>query len=82
MTFCTVSTNTLFVHTMDTVTEIPLDPQYVTIRSPHHFIVSDKNDVLLCQVLVGLNEIYINDTKQGHQCPMNEQVVEWFSSIT
>lgn len=81
MSYCTVNNNELCIHTEDSITEIPLDPQNIISRSPKHFIVHDNKDLLLCEILIGLNEIYIRSNKRAYQLPLNDHVVEWFSQI-
>jgi hypothetical protein len=81
MSYCTVHDNELRIHIDDSITEIPLDPRNVISRSPKHFIVHDNKDLLLCEILIGLNEIYIHSNKKAYQLPLNEHVVEWFSHI-
>lgn len=81
MSYCTVKNNELRIHTEESITEIQLDPRNIISRSPTHFIVHDDKDLLLCEILIGLNEIYIRANKNRYQLPLNEHVVEWFSQI-
>jgi hypothetical protein len=81
MSYCTVHNNELRIHTEDSITGIPLDPRHIISRSPTHFIVHDNNDMILCEILIGLNEIYIRADKGGYQLPLSTHVVEWFSQF-
>lgn len=58
-----------------------ITPVEIVAKSPTHFIAADEKGLIQAEFLFGLNEILVrHPTYDGIQFPMNEHVVQFFTS--
>jgi hypothetical protein len=60
---------------------IKLMPQHIYNNSNNNYYICDSNDIILLNILIGLNEIFIHYKNNNFCFPINNSIITYFTRL-